>query len=180
VGDSIQFNCPGCQTTLAVPESLGGKLVKCQKCQGLFVAPPKQRNVVSALETNLDDDLEVSTYAKPNTKYCHYCGAIIASLAESCPKCGVRQPDQPSRGSHGGSGSPNKVAAWLFAIFLGLFGAHRFYLGQSTMGVLYLLMNILLFWTVVVPVVFAIICLIEGLVYLTYTDSDFAEKYARE
>jgi hypothetical protein len=48
------------------------------------------------------------------------------------------------------------------------------------MGVLYLLMNILLFWTVVVPVVFAIICLIEGLVYLTYTDSDFAEKYARE
>jgi hypothetical protein len=47
-------------------------------------------------------------------------------------------------------------------------------------GVFYLIMNILLFWTVIVPLVFAVVCLIEGIIYLTYKDSDFAERYARE
>lgn len=180
VSDSIDFNCPTCGTMLKVPQSLGGKLVKCPKCQGFFVAPPKQQNIASALQINLDDDLDVSTYAKPNTKYCHYCGSLIASLAKICPKCSVRQPDQSFRGRQSESDSPNKVTACLFAMFLGLFGAHRFYLGQPMMGVLYLLMNLILFWTIIVPVIFCIICVIEGLVYLSYSDSDFAEEYARK
>jgi TM2 domain-containing membrane protein YozV len=135
---------------------------------------------VSALGIQLDDDLDVSTYVSPNTKYCHHCGVKIAALAEICPKCGVRQPGQAEKTGQISGSSPNKVVACLLACFLGWLGAHRFYLGETTWGVFYIFMNILLFWTVIVPVIFAIICLIEGLVYLTYKDSDFAEKYARE
>jgi hypothetical protein len=30
--------------------------------------------------------------ALPDAKFCHYCGNLIARIAEICPKCGVRQP----------------------------------------------------------------------------------------
>ena len=109
-------------------------------------------------------------------KYCHACGATIDRRAEICPKCGVRQPSEYSD-RHGDA--PTKVVACLLALFLGLFGAHHFYLGATSLGVLYLVLNIFFFWTLVVPLVFGVICLIEGLVYLTYSDSAFAQKYRR-
>lgn len=114
----------------------------------------------------------------PDSKYCFHCGRIIASAAEICPNCGVRQvpafygPDSVNRG-------PNRVTACLLAVFLGLIGAHKFYLHQTSQGLVYLIINVLLFWTIVVPIVFSIICLIEGLVYLSYTDEEFSRKYAR-
>jgi TM2 domain-containing membrane protein YozV len=157
-----------------------GKQFRCPKCQSVFVPQVKPNNVASSPSFQLDEDVDVSKYASPNTKYCHHCGVKIAALAEICPKCGVRQPGHAARPGQSPGDSPNKVVACLLAIFLGLFGAHRFYLGQTMWGLFYLLMNVLLFLTVVVPFVFAVICLIEGIVYLTYSDSDFAEKYARE
>jgi TM2 domain-containing membrane protein YozV len=120
-----------------------------------------------------------NAYASPSTKYCHHCGVAIAAIAEICPKCGVRQVGQHAGREREGSDSPNKIAACLFALFLGLLGAHRFYLGQRSWGVFYLLMNVFLFWTGIVPAIFLVVCLIEGVVYLTYTDSAFAARYAR-
>jgi len=115
----------------------------------------------------------------PQTKFCHYCGQTIASVAEICPKCGVRQFSPPSHVTSSESDSPSKVAACLLAIFLGLLGAHKFYLGQPLWGVFYLLMTVLLFWTMFVPLIFGVICLVEGLVYLTYSDGEFARKFGR-
>lgn len=63
----------------------------------------------------------------------------------------------------------NKTTAGLFALLLGGLGVHKFYLGQSGMGVLYLLF----FWTGI-P---AIVALIEGVMYLTMSDEDFNLKY---
>jgi TM2 domain-containing membrane protein YozV len=65
--------------------------------------------------------------------------------------------------------SKNKVTAALLAIFLGGIGAHKFYFQQIPMGIVYLLFC----WTGI-P---AIIGLIEGLIYLSMSDSDFASKY---
>ena len=66
-------------------------------------------------------------------------------------------------------GTKSKVTAGVLGILLGAFGAHKFYLGDIGLGVLYLLF----FWTGI-PL---IIGLIEGIIYLTMTDEAFAQKY---
>ena len=98
-------------------------------------------------------------------KYCTECGAVIRKAAEICPKCGVRQAPVLIAYSSG----RNRVAAALFAILLGGLGIHKFYLGRIGQGVIY----VLFFWTFL-P---ALVALIEGIVYLTMTDAEFAAKY---
>lgn len=94
------------------------------------------------------------------TKFCHACGVEIDARAELCPKCGVRQP---------AAGKHNRVTAGLLAIFLGGLGAHKFYLGKLGMGFLYLIFC----WTFI-P---AVVSLIEGILYLTKSDEQFAATY---
>jgi len=94
--------------------------------------------------------------------YCHACGSQIDARAEICPRCGVRQ--RPAT-----VGTKNKIVAALLAIFLGGFGIHKFYLGKTAQGVIYLIF----FWTFI-P---AIVGFIEGIIYLTKSDEDFARAY---
>ena len=65
--------------------------------------------------------------------------------------------------------SKSKVTAGVLGILLGDIGAHKFYLGKTGMGILYLVF----FWTMI-P---GIIGLVEGILYLTMSDEKFAEKY---
>lgn len=65
----------------------------------------------------------------------------------------------------------NKVAAGIFGIVLGSFGAHKFYLGQIGVGILYLLFC----WTAI-P---GIIGIIEGILYLTKSDEEFNDQFNR-
>ncbi|MEE9323331.1 MAG: TM2 domain-containing protein [Candidatus Aenigmarchaeota archaeon] len=95
--------------------------------------------------------------------YCSSCGKIILKEAEICPKCGVRQKVASSNGER------DRMAAALLAIFLGGFGIHKFYLGKTGMGILYLLFC----WTFI-P---AIVGFIEGIIYLTKSDAQFTEQY---
>lgn len=62
----------------------------------------------------------------------------------------------------------SKVAAGLLGIFLGGIGVHKFYMGKTGKGILYLL----LCWTGI-P---AIIGFIEGIMYLTDSDEKFAAR----
>ncbi len=111
------------------------------------------------------------------TKFCFACGESIDSRAEICPKCGVRQPYQAGMPYSGGGVSGDattrtgktKIAASLLAIFLGVFGIHKFYLGDTTQGVIYLIF----FWTFI-P---AIIGFIEGIVWLTQSNEVWLAKY---
>ncbi|TBL77334.1 TM2 domain-containing protein [Paenibacillus thalictri] len=64
----------------------------------------------------------------------------------------------------------SRVTAGVLAILLGGFGIHKFYLGKIGIGIVYLLFC----WTGI-P---SIIGLIEGILYLTKTDSEFQQKYA--
>ncbi|MDH3383061.1 MAG: TM2 domain-containing protein, partial [Deltaproteobacteria bacterium] len=82
-------------------------------------------------------------------KYCVNCGTSIDAQAEICPGCGVRQPSLRRPGK-----ISRRVAAAIFAILLGSFGVHRFYLGQVGWGILY----VLFCWTLI-P---AVAGLIEG------------------
>jgi TM2 domain-containing membrane protein YozV/ribosomal protein L40E len=105
-------------------------------------------------------------------KFCSECGAVIKAKAEICPKCGVRQMGQPVINL--GPVAPNgksRIAAALFAFFLGAFGGHKFYLGQIGLGILYLLF----FWTFI-P---ALVAFIEFILFLTMSDEAFNQKYGQ-
>lgn len=63
----------------------------------------------------------------------------------------------------------NKMTAGLLALFVGVFGVHKFYLKQTGIGVVYLLFC----WTGI-P---GIIAFIEAIIILTMSDDDFNAKY---
>jgi len=99
-------------------------------------------------------------------KYCRDCGKIIKSRAELCPHCGCRQNLAiicPS--------DRNKIVAALLAIFLGGFGGHKFYLGRTGAGILYLIFC----WTFIPT----IIAFIEGLILLGMSEEEFQMKYCK-
>ncbi len=78
---------------------------------------------------------------------------------------GVPQPTGPDVHT-------KKVTAGLLALLLGGVGAHKFYLGDTGMGILYLCF----FWTGI-P---AIAGLIEGILYLTKSDDEFFRQYMQK
>ncbi len=106
-------------------------------------------------------------------KFCSDCGALIKSKAEICPKCGVRQMAPPAAINLGpvAANGKSRIAAALFAFFLGFLGAHKFYLGQIGLGIVYLLF----FWTFI-P---AIVAFIEFILFLTMSDDTFNKKYGQ-
>lgn len=62
-------------------------------------------------------------------KYCSHCGENISSLAEICPKCGIRQTKKDDKW----------IVTLLLCLFLGTFGIHRFYTGHIVIGIFQLI-----------------------------------------
>lgn len=98
-------------------------------------------------------------------KYCLSCGSQIVRSAEICPQCGVRLRGEPGPSSS----NVDRTTAAIFALLLGEFGAHKFYLGKPAQGALYLCF----FWTLV-P---GLVGIVEGIVYLRQSDEEFHWKY---
>lgn len=95
-----------------------------------------------------------------NTKFCKHCGAKIPVDAVICVACGrqveemhTAQPAQPSIVINNANSNvnqntnmvgmipgraKNKWVSVLLCLFLGYFGAHKFYEGKIGMGILYL------------------------------------------
>lgn len=113
----------------------------------------------------------MTTSETPSEKFCRDCGARIHHAAEICPKCGVRQQPPPGSGFGVAPNGKSKLVAALLAFFLGAFGAHKFYLGQVGLGLLYLLFS----WTFI-P---AVVAFIEFIILLTMSDEAFAAKYGQ-
>lgn len=112
---------------------------------------------------NCRQELKTQPSLQPKTtKFCSHCGAEIDFQAEICPKCGVRVLQPKSVKS--------RTTAILLALFLGGLGVHKFYLGQTGWGILYLIFC----WTLI-P---ALVALIEGILYLTMSDEEFSTKYS--
>lgn len=106
-------------------------------------------------------------------KFCGECGVVIKSKAEICPKCGVRQAGHSAHINLGpvAQNGKSRIAAALFAFFLGALGGHKFYLGQVGMGIVY----ILFCWTLI-P---ALIAFIEFILFLTMSDDAFNKKHGQ-
>ncbi len=133
--------------------------------------------------------------------FCRNCGKEVQPQAVACPSCGVpplaekkfcsqcgaaTQPQQVLCTQCGASlatpsGSKNKIAAGLLAIFLGSLGIHKFYLGYSKEGLIMLLVTVVggVITCGVAAGVMSIVALIEGVLYLTKSDEEFAQTYVQ-
>ena len=76
-------------------------------------------------------------------KFCSNCGIETQANQAMCTKCGISLA-----GASGGDKS--KIAAALFAIFLGNFGIHKFYLGYKSEGI-----TTLVIFLVCIPLIWA-------------------------
>ena len=65
-----------------------------------------------------------------------------------------------------------KVAAGILAILLGPFGIHKFLLGYTTEGIIYLILSVCTCGTVT-----ALLGIIEGIIYLVKSDEEFYYTY---
>lgn len=100
---------------------------------------------------------ETTTAVQENMKFCKHCGAKIPNAAVICTHCGcqveeMKKTEQPSivinnantntntnvNAAMFGIKAKNKWVALLLCVFLGYFGAHKFYEGKVGMGILYL------------------------------------------
>lgn len=100
-----------------------------------------------------------NTVTHENTKFCKHCGVKIPAAAVFCTHCGcqveeVKHQEQPNivinntntntntntnvNPAMVGIRAKNKWVAFLLCLFLGYFGAHKFYEGRIGMGILYL------------------------------------------
>ena len=65
-----------------------------------------------------------------------------------------------------------KLAAGLLAILLGPFAIHKFFLGYTSEGIIWLVISLCTCGTVT-----GLLGLIEGIIYLTKTDEEFYQTY---
>ena len=65
-----------------------------------------------------------------------------------------------------------KLAAGLLAILLGPFAIHKFFLGYTTVGIIWLVISLCTCGTVT-----GLLGLIEGIIYLTKSDEEFYQTY---
>lgn len=174
--------CPSCESKIKCPEAIIGRNVNCPKCKNPFLASisndlliPRQVELENNPSPNNFNDSEATKKKSKNIdeKFCSECGEIIKLKAEICPKCGVRQlPNNAGSSINFGELAPNgksRITAALLALFLGGLGIHKFYLGQSGVGIIYLLFC----WTFI-P---ALLALIDFIVLLTMNDTSFNQTY---
>lgn len=76
----------------------------------------------------------------------------------------------------------SRIATALLALFLGYLGIHKFYLGQTVLGIVFLLINTVGLWVTWMVLwtpnfIVGIIVFIEFIIYLTKSDEDFHQTY---
>ena len=90
------------------------------------------------------------------SKFCEFCGSEVHIDAVMCPKCGRQLEELKTEKSNRnpqiiinnsnqmnapivyGTKKCDKWISFLLCLFLGYFGAHKFYEGKSGMGILYI------------------------------------------
>jgi len=102
---------------------------------------------------------------KANARKCRHCGEMLDPTLRLAGEVGRAAATAPRYAPH----PKSKGVAIVLALFLGGLGAHKFYLGQVGLGILYLVTC----WTFI-P---AVVAFIEAIVYACTNDAEFAAKY---
>ena len=119
--------------------------------------------------------------------FCTKCGTQNDDYSQICVQCqaplptlGGYQPIQPPAPMYGSGqqdlqrlGADKKIIVGICAILLGGFGVHKFILGYTNEGIIQLVLGLCFG-------IGGIIGIIEGIIYLTKSDEEFARTYLIE
>jgi TM2 domain-containing membrane protein YozV len=119
--------------------------------------------------------------------FCTKCGTQNDDYSQICVQCqaplptlGGYQPIQPPAPMYGSGqqdlqrlGADKKIVVGICAILLGGFGVHKFILGYTNEGIIQLVLGLCFG-------IGGIIGIIEGIIYLTKSDEEFARTYLIE
>ena len=75
-------------------------------------------------------------------KFCQNCGTQIEDTQTFCPGCGAQQNVGAQPGAPVNPEAKSKMAAALLGIFLGSWGKHNFYLGNTSRGIIQIVVTI--------------------------------------
>ncbi len=116
---------------------------------------------------------DIAFHSPVKTKFCKHCGSVIDEDCVVCIRCGkqvelLQYSGQPNITIHNSNTSSNvntntntvfqgkpkrKWVAFFLCIFLGYFGAHKFYEGKIGVGILYLFTLGLFFVGIVIDII---------------------------
>jgi len=89
-----------------------------------------------------------------------------------------QQMQAPQRNAGQIPGADKRVAAGICGILLGGLGIHKFIMGYTNEGIIMLVVQIVGWFLCGIPsIVISVIGLIEGIMYLTKSDEEFAQTY---
>lgn len=96
--------------------------------------------------------------------YCRECGARHSDKAKACPKCGYTSEDTLTTKANKLVNGKSMVVYLILAWFLGIFGAHRFYVGKTGSAIAMLLMSTIGFFLIVPVIISGIWALIDFII----------------
>lgn len=107
--------------------------------------------------------------------YCKHCGNKVLDEAVICPSCGCEVKERAGEGK-------SKIVAWLLSFFFGNLGIHRFYMNNMTLGIAYLVINVVggALTGGIVPVLFYLFLVVEGIYILTRNDEEFQNMCSKK
>ena len=115
--------------------------------------------------------------------FCNSCARAVNSPAQAmCTGCGSALAGAGP--SSGAPGSKSRTTAGILAILLGAFGAHKFYLGRTTPGLVMLAVwvvgfcgGLVIFLPYVACLAVSVVAIIEGVTMLGKSDAEFEREY---
>ncbi len=161
--------CTGMENWVAAStvEGLGDSTASSFNLEPAIARPPQQQQFASTMQTPQGGGFQPSgqnQFAGGHMQTQNY------QRYES-------QLQQPAYAATAPTKVPDKTIAIVLALFVGWFGIHKFYLGQTGEGVAFLLLNLFLFWTLIVPLIISVVCLVNVIQYACTSEERWAEQY---
>lgn len=154
---SIAITCPSCSANIKAPDAAAGKRVKCPKCTSTIEVPAPEPPPA------FDDFTDEPPPPVPVR------GGAMQPREREEP---TSFPPPPA------DWESNRQTVGLLAILMGWLGIHKFVTGNTTPGLIMLLVTILT-CSSLSPVVWAL-GIFEGIKYLRMSDAEFYQTYIVE
>lgn len=161
------IKCPQCGGNKL--NVLGQNNYKCLYCGTIFTPAPPAPPTNNQMNTNVQSETSGTSNIIVNVNIPNNSPNNIGEPL-SFSNTNPREQKNYSKGK-------NKTTAGILGIFLGAFGGHHFYLGNTKRATIYLVLSIILSILGGGGLIIGLIGFIEGIILLFMNDDEFDKKY---